>query len=85
MLMLHVILNVSNHLLHVILKAINPTLEILKLRSEPNLMLVHNILRRIKSCVTHHYKLFYTSTKGANLSRLIHPRSIVKSKRCLRR
>ena len=63
MLMLYAILNASNPLLHVILKAINPMLVILKLRSEPNLILVHHILRRIKSCVTHYCKLFHTSTK----------------------
>ena len=41
----------------VILNAINPLLEILKLRSEPSLIL--SILHRIKSCVTDHCKLLH--------------------------
>ena len=65
MLMLHVILNVINPLLHVI----NPLLEILKLSSEPNLILVHYILHKVKLCIIDHYKLLHTSTKGVNLSR----------------
>ena len=41
----------------VILNAINPLLEILKLRSEPSLIL--SILHRIKSCVTDHCKFLH--------------------------
>ena len=54
-------------MLHAILKAINPLLEILKLKSEPNLILVHLILHVIKACVTNHCKRLHATTKGANL------------------
>ena len=47
-------MQVGHHLLmlalHVILNAVNPLLEILKLRSEPSLILVHLILHGIKTC-----------------------------------
>ena len=69
---------------HEILNAINSLLEILKLRSEPNLILVHPILHRIKLCVIDHCKLHHASTKKANLSKYIHPRSMVRSIRYLR-
>ena len=64
-------MQVGHHLLmltlHAILNAINPLLEILKLRSEPSLILVQPIFHGIKVCVTNHYKLLHVSTKGANL------------------
>ena len=65
MLTLYVILNVINPLLH----AINPLLKILKLSSEPSLILVHCILHKVKLCVIDHCKFLHTSTKGVNLSR----------------
>ena len=47
-------MQVGHHLLiltlHAILNIINPLLELLKLRSEPNLILVHPILHGIKVC-----------------------------------
>ena len=69
---------------HAILNAINSLLEVLKLRSEPSLILVHPILHRIKSCVIDHCKLHHASTKKANQSKYIHPRSMVRSIRYLR-
>ena len=45
--LLHEILNAINHLLHEILNAINLLLEILKLRSEPSLIVVYPIIHRV--------------------------------------
>ena len=67
MLTLHAILNASNLILYVIFKVINPLLEILKLRSEPSLILVHPILHRVKLCVSDHCKLLHVSANRANL------------------
>ena len=65
-------MQVGHHLLmltpHAILNMINPLLEVLKLRSEPNLMLVYHILHRIEASVTNNCELLHVSTKRADLS-----------------